>query len=112
MGEEEEKREYNLLMLILLIILCWPAAIAYYLTRPKAKPKPLRMCTGCGREVSFEYNICPFCGKSLAVVAPPPATVTPTPPSPPPTGVKFCSSCGARIDPAAKFCPSCGKAIS
>jgi hypothetical protein len=29
------KRKYTLWVLILLVIVCWPAAIVYYFTRPK-----------------------------------------------------------------------------
>ena len=34
---EEEKRQYNLGILILLVVLCWPAALIYYFTRPEGK---------------------------------------------------------------------------
>jgi len=115
MGEiEEEKREYNLGILIILIILCWPAAIIYYFTRPKVKPKAVRICPGCGRQISLEYNVCPYCARSIPAVAPTPVTVTAVPaPTPPPApSGKFCTSCGAPIDPTAKFCTKCGKEVS
>lgn len=109
MGEEEgEKREYNLGILILLVILCWPAALIYYFTRPKVKPKQLRICTGCGRQIPFEYNVCPYCGKSVKIETAPVAVHM----APPPAGGKFCPHCGARVDPTAKFCQSCGKQLS
>lgn len=31
----EKGRAYSLVVLIILVIVCWPAAIIYYLTRPK-----------------------------------------------------------------------------
>jgi len=111
MGEiEEEKRTYNLGILIILVILCWPVALIYYFTRPKVKVKPLRMCPGCGRQISLEFNVCPYCGKSIPVVAPTPVTVTAAPAVP--SGGKPCPHCGARIEITAKFCPNCGQKIS
>gem|GEM_PF-646946 len=107
----EEKREYNLAILILLVLLCWPAAIVYYFTRPKVTAKPTRICSGCGRQIPAEYSVCPYCGRSM--VGPTfGATPTATAPIAQPSGTKFCPNCGARVNPAARFCPSCGRQLS
>lgn len=34
------KRDYDLAILIILIILCWPAALVYYFTRPEVPVQP------------------------------------------------------------------------
>jgi len=108
---EGEKRQYNLGILILLVILCWPAAIIYYFTRPKVRSGQTRICQGCGRRIPLEYKVCPHCGRAVAELAPWTAPAT-LPPPPPPSGGKFCPNCGARVDPAARFCQSCGKQLT
>jgi len=111
---EEEKRQYNLGILILLVVLCWPAALIYYFTRPKVKSGPTRICQGCGRQIPLEYKACPHCGKPIAELAPyaVPAVSPPLPPPPPLHGEKFCPNCGAKVSQAARFCPSCGKQLT
>ena len=71
-----ETRQYSLAVLIILILLCWPAAILYYFTRPKtikqvgpaapAAPQYKRVCPQCGRMLAEETKFCPGCGKDLS----------------------------------------------
>jgi len=63
--EVEEKRKYNLAILIILLILCWPAALIYYFTRPKVRTTQMRTCLGCGRQIPLDYAVCPHCGKKV-----------------------------------------------
>lgn len=105
---EEEKREYNLAVLIILLILCWPAALIYYFTRPKVKSKPMRICPGCGRQIPVEYQVCPYCGRSVTFTPPPP---TPAATAAPSVGGRFCPHCGAQVSQTARFCPTCGKQL-
>jgi hypothetical protein len=36
------KRKFTLWLLIVLVIICWPAAIIYYFTRPKVPVQEMR----------------------------------------------------------------------
>ena len=47
-------------------------------------------CAKCGKEVSSEWALCPFCGESLK---------------------KTCPKCGKEIDPAWALCPFCGEKL-
>jgi hypothetical protein len=79
-----ETRQYSLGLLIILVVLCWPAALIYYFTRPKVitqqgyapqqyqqQPMPPpqyqapinRICTQCGRAIPENTKFCPNCGK-------------------------------------------------
>ena len=71
-GPVEYKREFSLVLLIVLVILCWPAALIYYFTRPKvpvatmqptyaptaAAPAATMTCPTCGKPATFiqQYN--------------------------------------------------------
>jgi len=68
MGEIEERRQYSIAILIILLILCWPAALIYYFTRPKVKAAATRTCLGCGMAIPQSYNVCPHCGKKVEKV--------------------------------------------
>ncbi|TMI28299.1 zinc-ribbon domain-containing protein [Candidatus Bathyarchaeota archaeon] len=75
-------RKYNLAILIILVLFCWPAAIAYYFTRPKipdATTGPGMMgstgasgtmgtsvvCRSCGASIPAGATKCPSCGASV-----------------------------------------------
>jgi predicted amidophosphoribosyltransferase len=60
-----EERQYSLAVLIILLIICWPAALIYYFTRPKTVTTPTRTCLGCGMSIPMTYNVCPHCGKKV-----------------------------------------------
>jgi hypothetical protein len=84
-GPVEHKRKYTLWVLILLILICWPAAILYYFTRPMV---PVQ-----------EYQ----------------TYATPSPQSAPAAtaaGGRFCSACGTQNAAGATFCSRCGKSLS
>lgn len=40
-GPVQMKRKYRLWLVILLILICWPAALVYYFTRPKVPVQQL-----------------------------------------------------------------------
>ena len=61
----EGERKYSLGILIILLLLCWPAALIYYFTRPKVKAEPMRTCLGCGRQIRLDFIACPHCGKKI-----------------------------------------------
>jgi len=48
-------------------------------------------CGECGREVSFEFELCPFCGSKIKKIA--------------------CKTCGMKISVHHTFCPYCGSKI-
>jgi RNA polymerase subunit RPABC4/transcription elongation factor Spt4 len=126
MGEEAGERQYSVGVLIILLLLCWPAALVYYFTRPR---RVTRICPGCGRSIPLPYNVCPYCGKAAPVALPDGRSVTTTPTYPaslpqysPPrqpyvpsvigagrTGT-ICFGCGTMIPEGAAKCPRCGKA--
>ena len=33
-------------------------------------------CAHCGKEISSDWKVCPYCGEAVKPVAPPPASVT------------------------------------
>ena len=51
----------------------------------------MNKCAKCGKEVSSEWALCPFCGESLK---------------------KTCPKCGKEIDPAWALCPFCGEKLN
>ncbi|MCI4330312.1 MAG: hypothetical protein L3K19_00490 [Thermoplasmata archaeon] len=79
-GTVEYKRQFTLWLLILLVIVCWPAAIIYYFTRPKvpvqtmvpagyAMPQqPMAPVAAPAPMAAAPVN-CPTCGKPATWVA-------------------------------------------
>ena len=65
MGDE---RDYDLAILVILLLLCWPAAIVYYYTRPEKPPYPWAraFCQTCGAPIVPGSSFCQSCGKPLA----------------------------------------------
>ena len=80
MGDE---RDYNLAILVILLLLCWPAALIYYFTRP-FKPSypygppppygwsqppyggsPMVNCPQCNRNIAASSMYCTYCGYKL-----------------------------------------------
>jgi hypothetical protein len=41
-GPVQMKRKFTLWVLIVLVLVCWPAAIVYYFTRPKVPVQEMR----------------------------------------------------------------------
>ncbi|HEX4922290.1 MAG TPA: zinc-ribbon domain-containing protein [Candidatus Bathyarchaeia archaeon] len=80
MGDE---RDYNLAILVILLLLCWPAALIYYFTRPSsratptARPlhvagaslltveSPMVNCPQCNRNIAASSMYCTYCGYKL-----------------------------------------------
>ena len=61
------------------------------------EPSKSRFCTSCGRSVSFDAKICPYCGKNFE------------------TQIKkriYCSKCGIENSPDANFCIACGNELT
>ena len=81
MGDE---REYNLAILVILLLLCWPAALIYYFTRP-TKPS------------SYPYGSSSYQQPDSSTQAPLGGTQ-----------VAYCPHCGNKITSAGGFCPFCG----
>jgi len=56
---DTDKREYSMGVLIILILLCWPAALIYYFTRPVRKssvpvpPPGWQNCPTCGAPLRY-----------------------------------------------------------
>lgn len=76
-GAVEYKRQYTLWLLILLVIICWPAAIIYYFTRPKVPVQtlgqtyvmPQAPMTTPAAAPATAAPMCPTCGKPGTWVA-------------------------------------------
>jgi hypothetical protein len=75
-GTVEYKRQYTLWLLILLVILCWPAAIIYYFTRPKVPVQSFQpgyptqpVMVAPPATTSSAPVACPTCGKPATWVA-------------------------------------------
>lgn len=59
--------------------------------KPEAKTsQPPINCPKCGKEISPEYALCPFCGQSLK---------------------STCPKCGKDVSPEFKLCPFCGNQL-
>jgi len=59
---------------------------------------PPRRCVHCGKTVSPDFKICPYCGASIE--------------KPPLVTLKACAYCGAKLSPDFKVCPNCGKPVT
>ena len=62
-GPVEYKREYALWLLILLVLICWPAAVVYYFTRPKVPVTTLQPTGYAAPSAMAPTMTCPTCGK-------------------------------------------------
>jgi hypothetical protein len=82
-----DERDYNLAILVILLLLCWPAALIYYFTRPM-KPTP------------YPYGAPPYQQPGASTQAPFGGAQ-----------VAYCSQCGKQIASTAAFCPFCGGKI-
>ena len=59
---------------------------------PPPSTQSVIKCPKCGRNVSADFEYCPYCGTKLPKAS-------------------YCPHCGALLPPGAKFCPKCGKPI-
>lgn len=75
-------------ILIILIIICWPAAIIYFLMKYEERPQ-----YGTGYYGSQPYQQPPQQYQQ------------------PPQQGNTCRSCGAAYEPGAQFCPKCGNRL-
>ncbi len=81
----------NWILFIVLLILCWPAALIYFVVKYEEKPPQYyqqpqpgygappppgqappppaqgqqRTCMGCGQQIPVNFNNCPHCGKNV-----------------------------------------------
>jgi hypothetical protein len=80
-GNVEYKRQYTLWLLIVLVLICWPAAVIYYFTRPKVpvqtlggymppqQPMAPMQAPAQSAPVAPAAVNCPTCGKPATWVA-------------------------------------------
>ncbi len=59
-----------------------------------------RVCSSCGKVISYENKFCNFCGASISVKNEQTSS-----------GKVICKSCGKEILSSAKFCNFCGKIL-
>ena len=59
-----------------------------------------RMCVGCGRQISTNFNVCPYCSKPVGPTAGAQVQSGET---------KMCVGCGMQIQANWSYCPYCGK---
>ncbi|MCL4324236.1 MAG: hypothetical protein M1144_02070 [Candidatus Thermoplasmatota archaeon] len=93
-GPVEYKRQYSLIILVVLIIVCWPAAIIYYFTRPKVPVQQLGTYQPVAAQPAY-YQPAPAQGQYTA----PPVAAAPAPAAAPAQapaagGVPTCKTCG------------------
>ncbi|MDD1771414.1 MAG: zinc ribbon domain-containing protein [Methanomassiliicoccales archaeon] len=97
-------------ILIILLILCWPAALVYFLMKwDDSIFGPTRTCPGCGANISMNYNVCPHCGRSFNGYG-----YKQYPGTNGSTGAseqRFCFACGELIAPGGQFCSRCGSKV-
>lgn len=97
----------SIVILIILIVLCWPAALVYFLLKyDDVTPEyPTRTCLGCGANVPWNYQVCPYCGKPLGQG---PQYYHPPQPAGAAAPTKTCTNCHAAMGDADVFCQNCG----
>jgi len=55
------------LILLLLGAVLPPEGRQVAIPPPPEAPRNKRYCTNCGREIPFDANVCPYCGKDFRV---------------------------------------------
>jgi len=97
-------------ILIILLILCWPAALIYFLMHWDENIfGPTRTCPGCGANIAMDYNVCPHCGRAFTGYGYKQYSGAQTGPAA--SGPSFCFSCGEIIPPNGQFCGRCGRKV-